>query len=83
MIVSRGENIEATKKLDATQMGRTVVTEHWRYTPWHDGTSELYDHQSDPHEMSNLANNPQHSAKRDELQKQLAAGWKLALPANP
>jgi len=79
-VVSRGENIDATKKLDATKMGRTIVTDNWRFTQWHDGSTELYDHESDPHEWSNLASNPQHSAKRDELQKRLAAGWKSALP---
>src|SRR5204863_4017280 len=79
-VVSRGENVDATKRLDATKMGRTVVTDRWRYTQWHDGSSELYDHASDPHEWSNLASETMHVAKREELQKLLAAGWKAALP---
>jgi iduronate 2-sulfatase len=81
-VVSRGENIDATKKLDATKMGRTVVTDRWRYTQWHDGSSELYDHANDPQEWSNLAADSQHLSQRDEMQKLLAAGWKAALPSD-
>jgi uncharacterized sulfatase len=37
--------------------GRSVRTERWRYVEWNDGTqgSELYDHQADPGEYTNLA----------------------------
>lgn len=82
-VVSRGANIDATKRLDATKMGRTVVTDRWRYTQWHDGSSELYDHANDPQEWSNLAADSQHASERDEMQKLLAAGWKAALPSDP
>jgi iduronate 2-sulfatase len=81
-VVSRGENIDATKKLDATKMGRSVVTDQWRYTQWHDGSSELYDHATDPHEWSNLAGESRHASERDEMRKLLAAGWKAALPSD-
>lgn len=38
-------------------MGRSVRTERWRDTEWDEGRqrSELYDHESDPREMKNLA----------------------------
>jgi len=39
-------------------MGRSVRTEHWRYTEWDSGGSdgvELYDQQADPKEYKNLA----------------------------
>jgi iduronate 2-sulfatase len=41
--------------------GRTLRTERWRYTEWNDGKQgiELYDHQQDPNEMTNLALDPQ------------------------
>ena len=37
--------------------GYSVRTEKWRYTEWDGGAkgSELYDHESDPHELTNLA----------------------------
>jgi uncharacterized sulfatase len=40
--------------------GRTVRTERWRYTEWDDGKQgvELYDHDNDPGEWHNLADNP-------------------------
>lgn len=43
--------------------GRSVRTERWRYTEWHNGKEgiELYDHKKDPHEFTNLANNPKYS----------------------
>jgi iduronate 2-sulfatase len=81
-VVSRGTNIDATRSLDPAKMGRTVVTSRWRYTQWHDGASELYDHDADPFEYANLASDPQQSSKREALQKLLHAGWKAALPAN-
>jgi uncharacterized sulfatase len=44
----------------ANIMGRTVRTERWRYTEWDDGKEgvELYDHEHDPHEETNLAADP-------------------------
>jgi len=77
-VVSRGANIDATRSLDPAKMGRTVVTDRWRYTEWHDGASELYDHQADPYEYANLASDAKSSATRDELHKLLRAGWQAA-----
>lgn len=39
-----------------------VRSERWRYIQYADGTEELYDHQNDPHEWTNLATDPQHAA---------------------
>jgi len=80
-VVSRGTNIDATKSLDSTKMGRTVVTDRWRYTQWHDGSSELYDHDADPFEYANLAKDSTKSAAREELQRLIHSGWHAALPA--
>src|SRR6185436_14805326 len=51
----RGENAEF--------WGRTVRTARWRCTEWNEGASgiELYDHDNDPHEYTNLANSPSHA----------------------
>lgn len=42
------------------QMGRTVRSERYRYTEWDEGHAgtELYDHEQDPHEYRNLAQDP-------------------------
>ena len=37
-----------------------VQTERWRYIQYRDGTQELYDHDSDPHEWTNLAKSPEY-----------------------
>lgn len=49
--------------------GRTVRTERWRYTQWRGGSEgdELYDHTADPHELKNLARDPQYAAVVKEL----------------
>lgn len=80
-VVSRGKNRKATQELDPTQMGRTVLGERWRYTHWHDGAEELYDHQTDPHEYANLAGDSRFASELATQRKVLTQGWKAALPA--
>lgn len=43
--------------------GHSVRTEKWRYTEWGLGEtgSELYDELNDPHELNNLAGNPEYA----------------------
>lgn len=39
----------------------------WRYIRYADGSEELYDHDADPNEWTNLASQPQHVAVCKEL----------------
>ena len=55
-----------------------VRSEEWRYIRYADGSEELYDHQRDPNEFRNLADDPQHAATKAEMGK-----WIPANPAEP
>ena len=48
-----------------------VQTEHWRYIRYRDGGQELYDHERDPNEWTNLAFIPKHSPQKTKLSKWL------------
>ena len=49
--------------------GQSVRTERWRYSEWNGGDagSVLFDHDSDPHEMKNLADEPSHAGTVKEM----------------
>lgn len=57
-------------------MGRTVRNERYRYTEWADGQSgvELYDHQTDPGEITNIAERPDMAGVTDEMKQLLQRG---------
>jgi uncharacterized sulfatase len=76
-VVSRGGS-NPGKPLDPRQLGRTIRTEDWRYTQWHDGRAELYDHENDPRELNNLADEAAHHQIAAGLERRLKAGWKEA-----
>ena len=67
-------------------MGYTMRTERLRYTEWQDRKTgeilarELYDHQSDPDENVNAADEPQYEKDVARLSQMLKAGWRAALP---
>ncbi|MCY4585273.1 MAG: sulfatase [Bryobacterales bacterium] len=44
----------------------TVRTQRWRYSSFSDG-EELYDHDNDPNEWSNLAGDPQHAELKERM----------------
>jgi arylsulfatase A-like enzyme len=48
-----------------------VRTERWRYIRYEDGTEELYDHENDPWEWTNLADNPEYASVISEHKKWL------------
>ena len=68
-------------------MGYSMRTERYRFTVWvgRDDHSkvdaiELYDHQTDPQENTNVAKLPANAALVEKLMAQWRAGWKSALP---
>ena len=48
-----------------------VRTDRWRYIRYNDGGEELYDHDSDPNEWTNLAENPEYKTVIANLAKSL------------
>ncbi|WP_372647268.1 sulfatase [Draconibacterium sp.] len=49
----------------------TVRNKKWRYTKYQDGAEELYNHENDPLEWKNLANDPQYNSVKHEMSKYL------------
>jgi len=45
----------------------SVRTERWRYIQYANGDEEIYDHDADPHEWKNLANDPDYATAKDRL----------------
>jgi uncharacterized sulfatase len=64
------------KKGSARKVGRSVRTERYRYTEWKGGATveELYDHEKDPKEMTNVAKDPAYARTLTELKARLAKG---------
>lgn len=60
---------QARRGANAEFWGRTVRTARWRCTEWDEGANgiELYDHDNDPHEYTNLAKSPGHAMVLQEL----------------
>jgi arylsulfatase A-like enzyme len=52
-----------------------VCDRRWRYVRHADGSEELYDHEHDPHEWTNLAADPSQAATRRRLAAALPARW--------
>ncbi len=57
--------------------GCSVRTERWRYTEWDDGQKgvQLYDHDRDPRELTNLADDPAHAKTVEELKALVKKNW--------
>lgn len=62
--------------------GYTLRTSRYRYTEWDEGKNgrELYDHDADPKELKNLAEDPAHAKTMEELSKQLRTAVKGTFP---
>jgi uncharacterized sulfatase len=61
-------------------VGRSAVTDRYRYMRWTGPypDEELYDHQTDPREFTNLAPDPKHEATLKEMRSILDRGWQAA-----
>jgi iduronate 2-sulfatase len=64
--------------------GYSLRTPRWRYTEWDEGKAgrELYDHDADPGELTNLAEKAEHVATITELSAQVRAAAKATFPAD-
>lgn len=62
--------------------GYSLRTPQWRFTEWDGGNRgrELYDHDSDPREQTNLASDPNHADLIAELSAQLKEAVAQSLP---
>ncbi len=67
-------------------MGRSMRTDRYRFTEWRGIKNrtfceyELYDHESDPKENTNLARRPEHASLVKDLTEMLRGGWQAARP---
>jgi len=64
--------------------GYSLRTPRWRYTEWDEGQQgrELYDHETDPKELTNLAERSEHAKTVEELSKTLREAAKGSFPAS-
>lgn len=62
--------------------GYSLRTPRWRYTEWDAGKEghELYDHDTDPKELTNLADKADHAATVAELSAQIREAAKASFP---
>jgi arylsulfatase A-like enzyme len=62
--------------------GYSLRTPRWRYTEWDEGRAgrELYDHDTDPRELTNLATDPVHAATVAALSQQLHTATQGTFP---
>jgi choline-sulfatase len=63
--------------LGSKQPKSMIRVGQWKYTYWARDIAELYDLQSDPDELQNLAGQPKYAAKASELRAQLLAWNRL------
>ena len=57
-----------------------VRSNRFRYIRYKDGGEELYDHDTDSNEWTNLAKSPEHGVIRDELSNWITKNWAESAP---
>lgn len=64
--------------------GYSLRVPRWRYTEWDEGRQgrELYDHDVDPHELKNLADDPAHAETVAELSRRVREAVQTTFPAS-
>ncbi len=77
--VTRGGDKELKEK---RIFGYSLRTPRWRYTEWDEGKQgrELYDHDGDPKELTNLADKPAEAKTVESLSKQLHSAITASFP---
>jgi len=80
----RRRNAKNGNEADAPFFGYSLRTPRWRYTEWDGGDAgrELYDHDNDPRELTNIAGNDEHRATVDELAVALKDAVASTLPTD-
>ena len=80
-----------TRTVDGEQMGYAIRTDRYRYVEWYKWKkeekikgdficSELFDHNTDPQENINIANDPGNKETVKLLSEQLKKGWRYSKP---
>jgi iduronate 2-sulfatase len=78
--VTRGRN----QRQGGRFFGYSLRTPRWRYTEWAEGKQgrELYDHDADPRELTNLADDPGQTRTVARLSRQLHEAIRETFPAS-
>lgn len=80
-----------TKTIDGEKMGYAIRTDKYRYVEWYNWLadekqkgefirSELFDHDVDPQENTNLATKAEYQETIEKLSEQLKKGWRYSKP---
>ncbi|MDF7826213.1 endo-1,4-beta-xylanase [Pontiellaceae bacterium B12227] len=64
-------NVEVNVPAKASDQHFSLRTEQWRYIRCRNGEEELYDHENDPYEWKNLAQNPEYETQIKSMRAQL------------
>jgi iduronate 2-sulfatase len=82
--VMRGGDSRRAGAKNLPNFGYSLRTPRWRYTEWDEGERgrELYDHEADPRELTNLAEDAAYAKLVAELSTQLRAAAQKTFPSS-